>query len=311
MTELDDLPVDPQERPVPEGQSRPVIESLAADTLHILKIRERPLVEAHVQELLDVLEADKRLPPVSAIREGADIHVFDGAHRCEAFRRLGQRIPVSICPGSLQDAELLAAASNQAHGLNRTNDDKRRAIRETLRLQPDWSSRRVAKHVGVGHQLVEDVRGGQRAPGQRRQGRDGRVRRVPIAKEPPAAKLNGAPMPAGRDGVVAKNVNASQPDELVRFDRHDEKHMEQIPTAAPVPGNLEALTAQLDQVYDCIERHCAVDKQQVHAAWLDFRTAIDGLLGLDTTFLGSAGVIRDDTHPSLAPPAPLQSPTTR
>jgi hypothetical protein len=283
MTELDDHPVDDEAGPLPKDQSRPVIELLAVDTLKVLQIRERALVETHVQELFDAVEARQVLPPVSAIREGADTHVYDGAHRCEAFRRLGREIPVSICPGSLQDAQLLAAAANQGHGLNRTNEDKRRAIRETLGLKSDWSSRRVAKHVGVGHQLVEEVRRGQKAPGQRRKGSDGRVRRVPVGKE--ASVMTATEMPATPNGFAAKDVQASQTSGPVRVDPHDPRDIEELPTAAPDSGELDALTKQLDQLYDWIERQCKLDKRRVCAAWVDFRAAIDGLLRLDVTFV--------------------------
>jgi hypothetical protein len=49
-------------------------------------------------------------------------------------------------------------ASNQSHGLKRTNDDKRLAVKLALQAAPDWSNGRIAEHVGVDDKTVAAVR---------------------------------------------------------------------------------------------------------------------------------------------------------
>ena len=64
-------------------------------------------------------------------------------------------------PGTRADALWNAVGSNKefdAVGRSRLNADKRRAVEMALRCRPDLSGREVAKHVGVGNQLVESVR---------------------------------------------------------------------------------------------------------------------------------------------------------
>ncbi len=53
---------------------------------------------------------------------------------------------------------LSGTASNQGHGLKRTNADKRSAVEVVLNLHPEWSDRRIAEFVGVGDDLVRTVR---------------------------------------------------------------------------------------------------------------------------------------------------------
>ena len=100
------------------------------------------------------------LPPVVAYKlTDSTILLSEGFHRVEAYAKAGRDlIPVELRSGTREDAILNAAASNQSHGQRRTNEDKRLAVRLTLAIQPQWTDRRVANHVGVGHTLVSDMR---------------------------------------------------------------------------------------------------------------------------------------------------------
>ncbi|MHC4104489.1 MAG: MT-A70 family methyltransferase, partial [Planctomycetota bacterium] len=69
-------------------------------------------------------------------------------------------INVRITEGTFQDAEWLALGANKMHGFNRTNADKRRAVELALGHPKagKLSSRGLAKHCGVSHQFVENIR---------------------------------------------------------------------------------------------------------------------------------------------------------
>jgi ParB-like chromosome segregation protein Spo0J len=77
-----------------------------------------------------------------------DYWIGDGFHRVLAARRAGlTEFPADVRPGSRRDALLHSISSNDAHGLPRTNADKRRAV-GLLLSDPEWgqwSDREIAR----------------------------------------------------------------------------------------------------------------------------------------------------------------------
>ena len=136
------------------------------------------------------------LPPLCVFYDGQDYWLVDGFHRWHALKKNGRT--ETLCQpydGSLREARLAAVRSNHAHGLRRTNADKRRAV-ETLLADAEWannSSRWIAEAAGVGPHMVIEMReqlcaahscqqGGEGV----RVGLDGRKRRVrPSGAEDP------------------------------------------------------------------------------------------------------------------------------
>lgn len=114
--------------------------------------------ESVVAEYQDHL---KSLPPVVVFYDGSDYWLADGFHRLEAHKRASlESIIAEIRQGTLRDAVLFSVGANAAHGLRRTNADKRRAV-ELLLGDEEWklkSDRWVANRCGVGHQLVASIR---------------------------------------------------------------------------------------------------------------------------------------------------------
>jgi ParB-like chromosome segregation protein Spo0J len=115
------------------------------------------LSEDHVCELVEAINAGVSLPPVVAFGDRADttgaLWLADGFHRAEAWSRAGvDRVPVERRNGTRRDAVLYACGANTAHGLKRTNLDKRRAVEAMLRDEEwsRWSDREIARRAGVG-----------------------------------------------------------------------------------------------------------------------------------------------------------------
>ena len=85
----------------------------------------------------------------------------DGFHRVAGAEKAGlDTIPADVREGTFRDALLFAAGANAAHGLRRTNADKRRAV-EMLIGDAEcagWSDREIARHCQVGHPLVAEIR---------------------------------------------------------------------------------------------------------------------------------------------------------
>lgn len=100
-------------------------------------------------------------PPVVVFYDGTDHWLADGFHRVNAGKAAGLAdIDADIRQGTRRDAILFSVGANAAHGLRRTNADKRRAVETLLRDEEwsKWNDREIARTAGVGNKFVGDVR---------------------------------------------------------------------------------------------------------------------------------------------------------
>lgn len=101
------------------------------------------------------------LPPLCLFFDGQDYWLVDGFHRWHALKE--NRRTEALCQvhrGSRRDALLAAVRCNHAHGLRRTNEDKRRAV-EILLADSEWvgnTDRWIAEMAGVSHPFVSSIR---------------------------------------------------------------------------------------------------------------------------------------------------------
>lgn len=119
-----------------------------------------------VAEYADAMRGNdsyKPFPAVVVYFDGSDYWLADGFHRhAAAFQAFGSgcSIPAEVRAGTRRDAILHAAGANAAHGLRRTNADKRRAVEALLRDEEwvKWSDREIARRCNVSAPMVADVR---------------------------------------------------------------------------------------------------------------------------------------------------------
>ena len=100
-------------------------------------------------------------PPMVVFYDGNKRWVADGFHRGQAYREAGiEKVPVDERQGTKRDAILFAVGANAAHGLRRTNADKRRAVEMLLRDAEWrlWSDRELARRAGVSNQFIANMR---------------------------------------------------------------------------------------------------------------------------------------------------------
>lgn len=91
-----------------------------------------------VDEYAHAMQDGATFPPVVVFWDGSDYWLADGFHRIEAAARAGlETLPADVRQGTRRDAVLYACGANSAHGLRRTNADKRRAV-ETLLQDEEW-----------------------------------------------------------------------------------------------------------------------------------------------------------------------------
>lgn len=139
-----------------------------------------------VEQYADAYRDGDTFPPVDLFTEdGESYWPGDGIHRCKAAIEAGKSsISAIVHQGDLHAAQVFACSANKKHGLYRTNVDKRHAVQTMLALEPKWSNRRIAEHVGVGNQIVSQVRQAmvskkEIADSPTREGRDGRTYDAP------------------------------------------------------------------------------------------------------------------------------------
>lgn len=125
--------------------------------------------KGHLEALKERRKAGKPLPPVKLflIRGDDRLYLADGWHTTRAEIDIGGSHISAVVTDAGGDPDggwerVLACAvgANAEHGLNRTNEDKRRAVRMVLAHKP-WarrSSKWIAEMVGVSPKFVIDYR---------------------------------------------------------------------------------------------------------------------------------------------------------
>ncbi len=154
------------------------------------------LNEDRVKEYMEAKREGIILPAVKICFDGKDKWLWDGFHRVEAHLRLGlEEIAVSIQRGTMLDAQWLSCAANKEHGLNRTQEDKERAVRKALR-HPNGatkSNRDIARHVGVDEKTVRKYRAEMESTAEIPQLANREVQRGDLRYQLPTGKIGKTP----------------------------------------------------------------------------------------------------------------------
>ena len=114
-----------------------------------------------VADYAEAMENGATFPPIVVFYDGSDYWLADGFHRYEAYDRAQiYDVPADVQQGTQRDAILYSVGANASHGLQRTNEDKQRAVKVLLN-DPEWSKwsdREIARQCQVGHQMVGRLR---------------------------------------------------------------------------------------------------------------------------------------------------------
>lgn len=120
------------------------------------------LNEEVVAEYAEDMQNGKVFPSPVVFYDGQDYWLADGFHRVKAAEQAGiESIAVDLRHGTRRDAVLFSVGANAAHGLRRTNADKRRAV---IRLLSDpewskWSNMEISRQCAVAESFVRKVKG--------------------------------------------------------------------------------------------------------------------------------------------------------
>ena len=113
-----------------------------------------------VMEYAETMERGVELPPVSVMYDGENYWLYDGFHRVKAAQNIDRTtIRAEIKQGTKEDAQWESLAANKAHGLRRSQADKRRVIKRALKgWGSNKSDRAIARHVGCSPTTVGKYR---------------------------------------------------------------------------------------------------------------------------------------------------------
>ena len=114
-----------------------------------------------VSEYADAMMDGEKFPPVTAFYDGKYYYLADGYHRYFAAKKAGlDDIDCDVKNGTLRDAVLFSVGVNSAHGLRRSNEDKRKAVMTLLDdvEWAEWSDVTIAKKCQVTSAFVGRVR---------------------------------------------------------------------------------------------------------------------------------------------------------
>ncbi|MDP3139825.1 MAG: hypothetical protein Q8N17_26250 [Burkholderiaceae bacterium] len=117
--------------------------------------------EAVVADYAEAILRGDALPPVVAFWDGTHRWLGDGYHRVHANRQAGGvMIEVDQRNGTRRDALMYSVGANSHHGLQRTADDKRKAVRLVLEDEEwgQWSDRRISEVTNTSPTFVGKVR---------------------------------------------------------------------------------------------------------------------------------------------------------
>lgn len=114
-------------------------------------------------EYQEAMDNGSKFPPLSVVYnpETEEYYLVDGWHRLIAYsNRRELNIDVEVTIGSARDAVLLACSANDRHGLQRSVQDKRKAVLTLLR-DKEWgkySDRHIARLCSVSPKTVAKYR---------------------------------------------------------------------------------------------------------------------------------------------------------
>jgi hypothetical protein len=145
-----------------------LINDITVDTELQARVR---MNEPVLQEYAALLMEGVNFPPVVLFDDGVKKYLVDGFHRVYAAKRVGRdRMQAELHRGSKHEGFMYSLRANAAHGLQRTNEDKRHGVLKLLEdfEYSDKSDREIAALCAVSHTFVARIRAGMKTASVRK-----------------------------------------------------------------------------------------------------------------------------------------------
>lgn len=252
------------------------------------------LNEDVVAEYAEAIIGGANMPPVVVFQDGKKFWLADGFHRYHAHRKArAAAVDAEVRTGTRRDAILHSVGANAAHGLRRTNADKRCAVQTLLSDKEwgTWSDRHIADACGVSHPFVAALRNPERAAKQQahREAAAGRKVESDSTATPPAGGHDEAPNASGEREEPARDAapSAAHTAPSARSDEPPASDPQPPPQAGQPEGDLapdgkdgsavedadgeaetelEAARRQIEELTDLLQAFDTVEKGEREAA---------------------------------------------
>lgn len=241
------------------------------------------LNNATVEEYSEAMAEGAAFPPVVVFFDGANHWLADGFHRYFGADHAGiDSIAADVRNGTQQDAQLFSFSVNADHGLRRSNADKRKSVTGALKhpVSSKWSDNQIAKHCGVHHSTVGDVRrslaeSASDKPAERtyttKHGTTAVMNTANVGKSKPAQTQAAAPAPASAPTASPKATPAEE------IPEDDGPSAEEIAAQVAAEEADRALVAKLLDSNEPLAE-LAEENRQLKAEIAQLRLARDGYM---------------------------------
>jgi hypothetical protein len=203
-----------------------------------------------VTEYVEAMQRGAEFPPIVVFRDGSQNILADGFYRLAATRTQGaDEIVAEVRRGTRSDALKYALSANAAHGLRRTNADKRRSVEMALAEWPKLSDRKIAEMCAVGNALVGEVRRqvfeSNTCPGESRIGKDGK-------QYPAKSSVNSEPetSPQGEESALGEPISIPEKPSVPRSPEEIKEVLARVPSEfkAEVKYHMELVRADSEMI---------------------------------------------------------------
>lgn len=174
---------------------------------------------AAVQDYADLIQAGAKFPAIIVFYDGKEYWLADGFHRHHAHKAAAlEDIEADVRQGTKADAVWFSCGANGAHGLPRTNADKRRAVTTALASprSKGLSAVQIAEHCMVSDSFVGKIKveSGFHGGNPSVKGKDGKTQATGSKAKSAAAKartrkLEPVPEPEEDDEAQEAPVRAA------------------------------------------------------------------------------------------------------
>lgn len=191
-----------------------------------------------VGEYTEDMDRGDKFPPLVVFFDGKRHWLADGFHRFYAATASGRKtLACDVHEGGLRDAILFSCGANAAHGLRRTNQDKRRAVAKLLEDKEwsRWSDHEIARHCSVTHPFIGKLRKEMAASLETVSSEDRAFR----SKSGTISEMNVTAINAGRSAPPRATVTSLKLDAtLIAKSLHEiERHLNLMPSPADAIAN--------------------------------------------------------------------------
>jgi hypothetical protein len=226
--------------------------------------------ESAVAQYAEDILTGSTFPPIEIFDDGLNKWLVDGFHRLFAHKRAGfTEMEVIVHQGTQRDAQFYALGVNDAHGLQRTNADKRKAVMIALNdLEwQDYSDIKLGKICKVSATFVSKCK------------KEAQIER-PIEKTYTTRHGTKATMDTSKIGKKTDDAKVSKPKiepapvtELAPVEKYIPTENDQLTELSHVNAELHAENLKLQDKMTILSG----DQEVINAQFEALRTQITGL----------------------------------